>query len=154
MCKALKINSESTDRIVKVLNVRTDQPTIDGRLYKYNVTSKIFDVLRNPESESLATVREKLDAYVELLGILCEKYVALDNSLEEIRASGSCASLGCEGEEDCLLKKAEEARDEIASLMDAVAEEETEFRQEAEKAAWGEDWTLRIDSPVGGWGVY
>ena len=135
MCEALKINSESTDKIVKVLDVRTDQPTIDGRLYKYNVTSKIFNVLRNPESESLATVREKLDAYVELLGI-------------------SCASLGCEGKEDCLLRKAEEARDEIASLMDAVAEEETEFRQEAERAAWGEDWTLRIDSPVGGWGVY
>lgn len=89
---------------------------------------------------------------MELVGALWAKWAELDKIQEEIETSTDYTSLGEDGVK--LLQHIKSVQEDIGRLMDAVYEENADFRQDAEKAAWGDDWTLRIDSPVGGWGVY
>lgn len=138
------------DRVSRVFDAQPGKCTIDG-LYKYGVPQWVYDVLRGLKSAS-ATVKEKNDAYMELVGALWEKLTELDKIREEVETSTDYAPLGEDGV--MLLQHIKSVQDDMGRLIDAVYEENTDFRQDAEKAAWGDDWTLRIDSPVGGWGVY
>lgn len=137
-------------RVFRVLDVQPGECTIDGS-HKYGAPQWVYDALRGPKATS-ATVKEKNEAYMELVGALWAKWAELDEIREEIETSTDYTSLGEDGVK--LLQHIKSVQEDIGRLIGAVYEENADFRQDAEKAAWGDDWTLRIDSPVGGWGVY
>ena len=89
---------------------------------------------------------------MELVGVLWAKWAELDKIREEVETSTDYASPGEDGVK--LLQHIKSVQEDIGRFIDAVYEENADFRRDAEKAAWGDDWTLRIDSSAGGWGVY
>lgn len=137
-------------RVFRVINVRPGECTIDGS-HKYGAPQWVYDALRGPEVTS-ATVKEKNGAYMELVGVLWAKWAELDKIREEVETSTDYASPGEDGVK--LLQHIKSVQEDIGRFIDAVYEENADFRRDAEKAAWADDWTLRIDSSAGGWGVY
>lgn len=150
VCKILEANLAARQKLENVLRIDETEPTIAQDDFEFNIPLDAFNAFSDQETR--ASITAKLDAYIEILGALCSKYAKIDDVIDDV--ANHCKAAACCGEEGCLFDRVLKARTALRQLIELVEEDERVFKLETERAAWGNDYAFRIESPVSNWGIY
>lgn len=145
----IRENAESlVDEIEETLGYKEDEPKIDGEATTVNIPHEAYSILKDEWGEH--KVLPTIGAYIMAMVSLSDKVSDITALQEKVDPNSECANLRCPKAGDCPFVRLCNARKDVLQLLKRMGKEETEYRLWAKEESWGDDWTWRMESKIGG----